>query len=139
MSDFENAKVLVKQGWLQGYVEGDVKVYKGIPYAAPPVGDRRFRHPEDPERWRGVRKATQYSAAAIQHVCLPMCMAYRSSWRLPNMKKIASISMSGHRQKQPKTDCRSSSGSTAAAWSPEAAVRSYATASVLRREKISSS
>ena len=68
MSDFENAKVLVKQGWLQGYVEGDVKVYKGIPYAAPPVGDRRFRHPEDPERWRGVRKATQYSAAAIQHV-----------------------------------------------------------------------
>ncbi|MCR4855493.1 MAG: carboxylesterase family protein [Erysipelotrichaceae bacterium] len=68
MSNFENAKVLVKQGWLQGYKEGNVKIFKGIPYAAPPVGDRRFRHPQEPERWRGVRKATQYSAAAIQHV-----------------------------------------------------------------------
>ena len=68
MSNFENAKVLVKQGWLQGYIEENVKIFKGIPYAAPPIGDRRFRHPEDPERWRGVRKATQYSAAAIQHV-----------------------------------------------------------------------
>ncbi len=68
MSNFENAKVQVKQGWLQGYLEEGVKIFKGIPYAAPPVGARRFRHPEDPERWRGVRKATQYSAACIQHV-----------------------------------------------------------------------
>ncbi|MBQ1342166.1 MAG: carboxylesterase family protein, partial [Erysipelotrichaceae bacterium] len=68
MSNFENAKVLVKQGWLQGYLDGHVKVFKGIPYAAPPVGERRFRHPEDPGKWRGVRKATQYSAAAVQHV-----------------------------------------------------------------------
>ncbi len=68
MSDFENAKVLVKQGWLQGYTEGNVKIFKGIPYAAPPVGERRFKKPEDPECWRGVRKATQYSAASVQHV-----------------------------------------------------------------------
>ena len=68
MSNFENAKVQVKQGWLQGYIEENVKIFKGIPYAAPPVGNLRFRHPQDPERWRGVRKATQYSAAAIQHV-----------------------------------------------------------------------
>ncbi|MBR5340705.1 MAG: carboxylesterase family protein [Erysipelotrichaceae bacterium] len=68
MSNFENAKVQVKQGWLQGYTEGNLKIFKGIPYAAPPVAERRFRHPQDPERWRGVRKATQYSAAAIQHV-----------------------------------------------------------------------
>ena len=34
MSNFENAKVLVKQGWLQGYVDGNVKVFKGIPYDA---------------------------------------------------------------------------------------------------------
>ncbi|MBR4461998.1 MAG: carboxylesterase family protein [Erysipelotrichaceae bacterium] len=68
MSNFENAKVQVKQGWLQGYIEENVKIFKGIPYAAPPIGDRRFKHPEDPGKWRGVRKATQYSAAAIQHV-----------------------------------------------------------------------
>lgn len=68
MSNFENAKVQVKQGWLQGYTEGKLKIFKGIPYAAPPVGTLRFRQPQDPSRWRGVRKATQYAAASIQHV-----------------------------------------------------------------------
>lgn len=68
MGNFENAKVLVKQGWLQGYTEENLKIFKGIPYAAPPVGELRFRHPQDPGRWRGVRKATQYAAASIQHV-----------------------------------------------------------------------
>ena len=31
MSDFEKAKVLVKQGWLQGYTQGGLKIFKGIP------------------------------------------------------------------------------------------------------------
>ena len=68
MGNFENAKVKVRQGWLQGYTQGSLKVFKGIPYAAPPVGELRFRQPRDPGRWRGVRKAVQYSAAAIQQV-----------------------------------------------------------------------
>ncbi len=68
MTNFENAKVLVKQGWLQGYTENNLKIFKGVPYAKPPVGELRFKHPEDPGRWRGVRKATQYSAACIQQV-----------------------------------------------------------------------
>ena len=68
MSNFENAKVLVKQGWLQGYIDGNLKIFKGVPYAAPPVGELRWRHPQDPENWRGVRRAVEYSAAAIQHV-----------------------------------------------------------------------
>ncbi len=68
MSDFQTAKVKVKQGWLRGSVEDSLKVFKGIPYAAPPVGERRFRAPEDPGAWRGVRDATRYSAASIQHV-----------------------------------------------------------------------
>lgn len=72
VTDFEHAKVKVKQGWLQGYTEespnGTLKIFKGIPYAAPPVGNRRFRLPEDPGRWRGIRRATQYSAAGVQIV-----------------------------------------------------------------------
>jgi para-nitrobenzyl esterase len=68
MNDFENAKVLVNEGWLQGYTDGGLKIFKGIPYAAPPIGALRFRHPVDHGKWRGVRKATQYSAASIQHV-----------------------------------------------------------------------
>ena len=68
MTDFENAKVLVREGWLQGYTQGNLKIFKGVPYAAPPIGDRRFKHPQPAGRWRGVRKAVAYSAAAIQAV-----------------------------------------------------------------------
>ena len=68
MSDFEQAKVLVREGWLQGYTEGSLKIFKGVPFAAPPVGNLRFRHPQDARRWRGVRKAVEYRAAAIQRV-----------------------------------------------------------------------
>ena len=48
MTDFENSKVKVKQGWLQGYSKENVKIFKGIPFAAPPIGERRFKKPEDP-------------------------------------------------------------------------------------------
>lgn len=71
-TDFPNAKVKVRQGWLQGYTQqapnGVLKIFKGIPFAAPPVGELRFRRPRDPGRWRGIRRATQYSAAAVQKV-----------------------------------------------------------------------
>ena len=43
-------------------------VFKGIPYAAPPIGENRFRKPQDPGCWRGIRQATAYSAASVQHV-----------------------------------------------------------------------
>lgn len=71
MSDFENALVQVRQGKLQGCEDKGVNVFRGIPYAAPPVGERRFRAPEDPGRWRGVRDATRFGAASIQAVMAP--------------------------------------------------------------------
>jgi para-nitrobenzyl esterase len=43
-----------------------ITVYKGIPYAAPPVGDLRFAAPKPPISWEGVRKADQFGAVCPQ-------------------------------------------------------------------------
>jgi para-nitrobenzyl esterase len=45
---------------------GRVKVWKGVRYAAAPVGDLRFRAPEPPERWTEVADATAFGAACPQ-------------------------------------------------------------------------
>uniref|UniRef100_A0A914DSV8 Carboxylesterase type B domain-containing protein n=2 Tax=Acrobeloides nanus TaxID=290746 RepID=A0A914DSV8_9BILA len=45
----------------------DFAVFKGIPYAAPPVGSLRFQAPEPPAQWRGVMNATQYAPMCAQH------------------------------------------------------------------------
>jgi para-nitrobenzyl esterase len=44
----------------------EVRVYKGIPFAAPPVGDLRWHEPRPPSHWEGVRKADQFSAVCMQ-------------------------------------------------------------------------
>jgi len=60
--------VRVEQGQLSG-VPGsspDVRVYKGVPFAAPPIGDLRWRAPKPAADWPGVRKADQFSATCMQ-------------------------------------------------------------------------
>ena len=44
-----------------------VRVYKGIPFAAPPVGDLRWKPPQPVEPWSGVRECNQVSLMAPQH------------------------------------------------------------------------
>ncbi|HVH06298.1 MAG TPA: carboxylesterase/lipase family protein [Myxococcota bacterium] len=53
-------------GRLRGTLRHGIRVFRGIPYAAPPVGARRFRPPEEPEPWGGVRDATRAGATAPQ-------------------------------------------------------------------------
>lgn len=55
-------------GQIKGVQTGNVLVWKGIPYAKPPIGDLRFRAPEPPEPWAGIRDATQFGAAAPQPI-----------------------------------------------------------------------
>ena len=60
------APVKVEQGLLQGTLKDGVIVYKGVPYAEPPVGKLRWHAPLPPKPWKGVRKADKFSANPIQ-------------------------------------------------------------------------
>ncbi len=51
---------------VQGATYEDVTLFKGVPYAAPPVGDLRWKAPEDPESWEGVRVFDTYADGACQ-------------------------------------------------------------------------
>ncbi len=58
--------VRVDSGQLQGVVDDGVISYKGIPFAAPPVGDLRWRPPQPAAPWTGVRQATKFGADCMQ-------------------------------------------------------------------------
>ena len=55
-----------KYGKLQGRTEDDLHVFRGIPFAAPPVGELRFRAPRPPEPWDGVREANEVGPGSMQ-------------------------------------------------------------------------
>jgi len=58
--------VRVDGGELQGAVADGVGSFKGIPFAAPPVGDLRWRPPQPAARWTGVRQAIEFGASCMQ-------------------------------------------------------------------------
>ncbi len=58
--------VKVDSGQLQGVVDDGVVSYKGIPFAAPPVGELRWRPPQPVARWAGVRQAAEFGADCMQ-------------------------------------------------------------------------
>lgn len=53
-------------GVVQGKVEADARVFLGVPYAEPPVGDRRFLAPAAKKPWNGTLDATQFGAPCYQ-------------------------------------------------------------------------
>src|SRR6204780_198701 len=59
--------VSIHQGKLEGNDQGGLIVFKGIPFAAPPVGSLRWRAPEKPAWWTGVRNALHFGAVAHQN------------------------------------------------------------------------
>jgi para-nitrobenzyl esterase len=58
--------VYTSNGALQGFIKDNVAQFRGIPYAAPPVGNLRWRPPEPPASWSGVRDATQFGNICLQ-------------------------------------------------------------------------
>jgi para-nitrobenzyl esterase len=55
-----------KCGKIQGYNENGVEIFKGIPFAEPPIGDLRFSPPVKKKPWDGILDATKYGPCAYQ-------------------------------------------------------------------------
>jgi para-nitrobenzyl esterase len=53
-------------GPVRGSDDGEIRAWKGLRYAAPPVGDLRFRVPQPPQRWTAVADATSFGPACPQ-------------------------------------------------------------------------
>src|SRR5947208_2881007 len=67
-SDRAPDEVRTANGSLQGTSDSatGIRTYKGIPYAAPPVGDLRWKEPQPVKSWKSVRKADTFGPRAMQ-------------------------------------------------------------------------
>jgi para-nitrobenzyl esterase len=59
------APVRVEGGLVEGVAEGDLTVYQGVPFAAPPVGALRWRAPQPAAEWSGVLEADQFAPGCV--------------------------------------------------------------------------
>src|SRR5579872_1348697 len=60
--------VRVEQGLVSGVAGAspEVRIFRGVPFAAPPVGDLRWRAPKPAAKWTGVRNSSEFSAICMQ-------------------------------------------------------------------------
>ncbi|HBN14656.1 MAG TPA: carboxylesterase/lipase family protein [Pseudohongiella sp.] len=68
--DIDPVKVTLDSGVLVGQMENNVQVFRGVPYAKPPVGDMRWRAAVAPEPWPGERLALTHEPPCTQPVTL---------------------------------------------------------------------
>src|SRR5580658_10900570 len=63
-----SAQVRTDAGSVEGSAsaDGKVQIFKGIPYAAPPVGALRWKEPQPVPAWQGVRQAKEFGARCMQ-------------------------------------------------------------------------
>ena len=65
--------VKTDDGKVQGAMTStpDIRTFKGIPYAAPPVGDLRWREPQPAAKWSGVKQTTEFGSRCVQSSSYP--------------------------------------------------------------------
>ncbi len=66
--------VRVQNGDVQGVLskDGKIEIYAGIPYAKPPVGELRWKEPQDPDNWDGVLLCEHFAPMSMQPTNLPI-------------------------------------------------------------------
>jgi para-nitrobenzyl esterase len=71
-----SSRVVIESGIISGIdgISSTVKIFKGIPFAQPPLGDLRWKPPLPPKHWEGVRKCDSFSASAMQEKPAPFEM-----------------------------------------------------------------
>lgn len=62
----QGPQVRTASGVLEGIDESGIKVFKGVPFAQPPVGDLRWKAPQPVKPWEGVRSAKEYGPNPMQ-------------------------------------------------------------------------
>lgn len=68
------SEVKTENGLVSGYRNGELTIFKGIPFAAPPVGDLRWKAPQPANNWTGVLKCEKFSASPMQNKPVPFMM-----------------------------------------------------------------
>jgi len=66
----------VAQGQISGVSDGNTNIFRGIPYAAPPIGDLRWKPPQPAESWQGIRDASAFGPSCIQPPVPPTSVYY---------------------------------------------------------------
>ena len=59
-------QVKVEQGTVEGTIADGLRVFKGIPFAAPPVGDLRWKAPQPAEKWDGIKETKEFAPSPMQ-------------------------------------------------------------------------
>jgi para-nitrobenzyl esterase len=70
----QEIQINTENGIVAGKKIGIVNIFKGIPYAAPPVGELRWNAPQPVQNWKGVRQCTEFSPSPMQTKPVPFRM-----------------------------------------------------------------
>ena len=118
-----------RSGYISGIIDNDTFAYLGIPFAAPPVDEKRWRLPVREESWNGVRAADKFGEPCPQDLspdniygltsCDENCL-YLNVWVHPKKERVVL--------------CRSCSGCTAADIMQVPRLKPYATARTWQKE-----
>lgn len=71
VSSFAQTIVNTENGKVKGYNKDGIQIFKGIPFAAPPIGELRWKAPQKVNNWSGIKDCTSFSASPIQNPPVP--------------------------------------------------------------------